>query len=202
VVLPEGTVGEIWLAGESVARGYWKREADDQEVFGARTADGRGPYLRTGDLGVLSDGELYVTGRRKELLIFQGRNLYPQDIEQSVQSLLPALARNSGAVFMVEATGRDVAVVVQEVRPGGMSAVDLEALTQTVQWGVSREFDIPVGGVLLARPGTVRKTTSGKIQRALMRELFLAGELKSLTELLTPEVAGLIDRKVSGLSPV
>ncbi|MFG2648283.1 fatty acyl-AMP ligase [Streptomyces sp. NPDC048436] len=202
VVLPEGSVGEIWLAGQSVARGYWKRDEDNQEVFSGRTADGRGPYLRTGDLGVLSDGELYVTGRRKELLIFQGRNLYPQDIEQSVQSFLPEVARNPGAVFTVETTGRDVAVVVQEVRPHGMGAVDLEALAQTVQWGVSREFDIPVGGVLLARPGTVRKTTSGKIQRALMRELFLAGELKALRELLTPEVAGLIDREVSGLSPV
>ncbi|MFE6159105.1 fatty acyl-AMP ligase [Streptomyces sp. NPDC056486] len=201
-VLPEGTVGEIWLSGESVARGYWKRDEVNREIFAARTADGRGPYLRTGDLGVLSEGELYVTGRRKELLIFQGRNLYPQDIEQTVQSLMPAPAQSPGAVFTVEAADRDVAVVVQELRPRGMSAIDLEALAQTVQWSVSREFDIPVGGILLARPGTVRKTTSGKIQRTLMRELFLAGELKTLHELLTPQVAALIGRKVNGLSPV
>ncbi|MEV5873043.1 fatty acyl-AMP ligase [Streptomyces sp. NPDC052101] len=195
-VLPEGRVGEIWLRGASVARGYWRREEVNQEIFGALTGDGEGPFLRTGDLGVLDDGELYVTGRRKELLIFQGRNVYPQDIEQAVQSLLPALATGPGSVFTVEADGRDVAVVLQEVRPRDVAGTDLEALVQTVQWGVSREFDVPVGGVLLVRPGTVRKTTSGKIQRALMKQLFCAGEITAVQEVLTPEVARLIGREL------
>ncbi|MET8629337.1 fatty acyl-AMP ligase [Kitasatospora sp. NPDC004669] len=198
--LSEGTVGEIWLRGESVACGYWDRDEVNREIFGAHTATGAGPFLRTGDLGALVEGELYVTGRRKEVLIFQGRNVYPQDVEQVVQGFDPLLGQGPGSVFTVEAGGRDVAVVVQEVR-GAPQGIGLESLAQSVQWGVSRAFDVPVGGVLLVRRGTVRKTTSGKIQRSLMRRLFLEGKLEAFQELLTPEVAARIGRPGAAGSP-
>ncbi|MEY9870872.1 acyl-CoA synthetase (AMP-forming)/AMP-acid ligase II [Streptacidiphilus sp. MAP12-33] len=193
--LPEGGVGEIWVRGESVARGYWNRDEVNRETFGAHTTSGAGPFLRTGDLGALLEGELYVTGRRKEVLIFQGRNVYPQDVEQVVQGFNPLLGQGPGSVFTVPVGGREVAVVVQEIRNAGPDT-DLESLAQSVQWGVSREFDVPVGGVLLAKPGTVRKTTSGKIQRSLMQKLFLDGKLEGIQEVLSPEVAARIGRPV------
>ncbi|MFF3062163.1 fatty acyl-AMP ligase [Streptomyces sp. NPDC057909] len=197
--LSEGTVGEIWLRGESVARGYWNRDEVNREIFGAHTATGTGPFLRTGDLGALLEGELYITGRRKEVLIFQGRNVYPQDVEQVVQDFDPLLAKGPGSVFTVGAGSRDVAVVVQEVR-NAPQGTDLDSLAQSVQWGVSREFDVPVGGVLLVPSGTVRKTTSGKIQRSLMQQLFLDGKLEAIQELLSPEVAARIGRSVAASS--
>ena len=193
-VLADGQVGEIWLRGASVAVGYWQREDATEEIFHAVTADGESGFLRTGDLGTVFDRELFVTGRCKELLIFQGRNVYPQDVEQVVQGFAPVLGQGPGVVFTVPAEDREVAVVVQEIRPGAVAGLDLEALAASVQWGVSREFDIPVGAVLLAKPGTVRKTTSGKLQRSLMRKLFLDGEVHGIEEVLSAEVSKLIGR--------
>ncbi|MFC3575157.1 fatty acyl-AMP ligase [Streptomyces yaanensis] len=192
---PEGAVGEIWVKGDSVASGYWKRPLTNTEIFDAHITDGKGGedgggWLRTGDLGALEAGELYVTGRLKELIIFAGRNLYPQDVERAVQSTDKALGIGSGAVFTVE-TDREHVVVVQEVR---MSAVgtDLREVATRIQRMLGQELNIPAGNVILVRPGTVRKTTSGKIQRTLMRKLFLQGALTPLYEVLEPAVREIV----------
>ncbi|MFF8993463.1 fatty acyl-AMP ligase [Streptomyces sp. NPDC014983] len=191
---PEGHVGEIWLKGDSVARGYWKRPETNKEIFDAAVRDGTGAdgggWLRTGDLGVLKDGELYVTGRLKEVVILAGRNLYPQDVERAVQSVDPAFGTGAGAVFAVD-TDHEQLVAVQEVRPGAVST-DLPTLASAVQRLISAEFAVPAGNVVLVRPGTVRKTTSGKIQRTLMRRLFLEGGITALHEVLDPAVRDLI----------
>ncbi|MFC4497394.1 fatty acyl-AMP ligase [Streptomyces ovatisporus] len=197
---PRGSVGEIWLKGESVATGYWKSPETNKEIFdaviegassGGNGQDGGG-WLRTGDLGALDDGELYVTGRLKELIIFSGRNLYPQDVERVVQAGEKALNAGSGAVFSVE-SDREHLVVVQEVRASALSG-DLPSAAGEIQRRVSREFNVPAGNVVLVRPGTVRKTTSGKIQRTLMRKLFLEGALTPLHEVLEPAVRELLAR--------
>ncbi|MFJ1705663.1 fatty acyl-AMP ligase [Kitasatospora sp. NPDC088346] len=188
-VLPEGRVGEIWLRGEGIARGYWKRPLETAETFKAVTADGDEGYLRTGDLGVLRDGELFVTGRIKELLVVAGRNLYPQDIERAVQQLSSSFG--PGVVFEVE-PGRPHMVVVQEVRTAGRFDLDLAQLTMSVRQCVSREFEVRAGNVLLVRPGTVRRTTSGKLERGTMRRLFLSGRLKALHQVVEPAVAELV----------
>ncbi|GGJ22744.1 fatty acyl-AMP ligase [Streptomyces brasiliensis] len=192
---PEGHVGEIWLKGDSVASGYWKRPQTNKEIFDAAISDGAGGcddggWLRTGDMGVLKDGELYVTGRLKEMVILAGRNLYPQDVERAVQSLDPAFGTGAGAVFAVD-TDREHLVAVQEIRPGSVST-DLPTLASGVQRFISKEFTVPAGNVLLVRPGTIRKTTSGKIQRTLMRKLFLEGRITALHEVLEPAVRDLI----------
>ncbi|WP_367045438.1 fatty acyl-AMP ligase [Streptomyces sp. Je 1-332] len=192
---PEGSVGEIWAKGDSVASGYWKRPLTNKEIFDAAISDGKGGHdeggwLRTGDLGVLEDGQLYVTGRLKELVIVAGRNLYPTDIERAVQSTDKALGTGSGAVFAVE-TDREHLVVVQEVRTSSVST-DLRTLATGVQALIGRELNIPAGNVLLVRPGTIRKTTSGKIQRTLMRQLFLKGQITPLYEVLEPGVRSLV----------
>ncbi|MFF4349264.1 fatty acyl-AMP ligase [Streptomyces sp. NPDC001530] len=194
-VLPGGQVGEIWLRGPSVAAGYYNRRELTAETFQAVTADGRAGYFRTGDLGALLDEELYVTGRIKEMLIQHGRNLYPQDIEQAVQESGDAFRRGGGAVFSVtdEANDRAHVVVVQELRARATSDEEaLARLAASVQALLSRQFQLPAVSVVLVRPGAIRKTTSGKTQRTLMRRHFLDGGLPVLHQRLQPAVAALL----------
>ncbi|WP_326700508.1 fatty acyl-AMP ligase [Streptomyces sp. NBC_01754] len=202
---PAGSVGEIWVKGDSVAVGYWRRPTTNKEIFDAGIAGGRDEdahgWLRTGDLGAFHDGQLYVTGRLKELVIFAGRNLYPQDVERAVQSSDKALGIGSGAVFTVE-TDREHLVILQEVRVSAVNT-DLRSVAAGAQQLIGKDFSIPAGNVVLVRPGTIRKTTSGKIQRTLMRKLFLEGAITPLYEVLEPAVRGIVaDASGSLLEPV
>src|SRR5206468_4200776 len=111
-----GSVGEIWVAGPSVAEGYWNRPEETERTFRARRADtGEGPFLRTGDLGFFDDGQLYVTGRLKDVIVIRGRNYYPQDIEAALQAVHDALRPEGGAAFEVGPDGEARLVVVQEL---------------------------------------------------------------------------------------
>ncbi|MHC0432326.1 fatty acyl-AMP ligase [Streptomyces sp. O3] len=187
-VLPDGRVGEIWVGGPGVSPGYWRDRAASAEQFGAATADGTGGLLRTGDLGALDGGRLYVTGRLKDMIVVAGRNLYPQDLERTVQSV--SMLFGAGTAFSVPGE-RERVVVVQELRTYQQYNHDLEELAQGVRERLTEEFDMSVAGVLLVRPGTVRRTSSGKVERAAMRKLFLGGGLRPLyqyldDDLLTP----------------
>ncbi|MCI0383418.1 fatty acyl-AMP ligase [Streptomyces sp. CNQ085] len=188
-VLPEGRIGEIWLRGPGVARGYWGRPAETAPAFDGHTADGDGGHLRTGDLGTLVGGELYVTGRLKDMIVVAGRNLYPQDLERTVQRVSSLFG--AATAFAVPGE-RDRIVVVQELRARGRYDIDLAALTAAVGNRLTEEFEVRPGGVLLVRPGTVRRTTSGKVERAAMRGLFLRGELRPLHQDILPEVRELM----------
>ncbi|WP_406379454.1 fatty acyl-AMP ligase [Streptomyces sp. NBC_01618] len=190
-VLPEGCIGEIWIRGEGVSRGYWKRPHETAEVFQARTATvGEGGFFRTGDRGFLDEnGELYVTGRRKDVMIVSGRNVYPQDVERCVQKV--SVLFGSAAAFSVEAE-RDHVVIVQEVRTGRGYDAELPALAAAIQSCVAEEFEVSADTVLLVRPGTVRRTTSGKLQRSVMRNLFLTGGIQPLHGVIAPAVQGLV----------
>ncbi|MBC9727068.1 fatty acyl-AMP ligase [Streptomyces sp. TRM68367] len=188
-VLPAGRVGEIWLRGASVARGYWRNETATRETFAARTADGDAGYLRTGDLGTVRDGEVFVTGRLKETLILHGRNLYPQDIEHHLRARHGELGA-VGAVFTAPlsagpdgAEDAEEALVITHEVTGRPGEATLRALASDMRRSVVEEFGVRVSEVLLLRRGQVRRTTSGKIQRAEMRRLRLSGELR-------PEYAG------------
>ncbi|MEU7425649.1 fatty acyl-AMP ligase [Streptomyces sp. NPDC048362] len=184
--LPAGTVGEIWLRGDSVAQGYWKRPEESEETFRATLSDGRTGFLRTGDLGVLADGRLHVTGRLKELIILNGRNLYPQDVEWVVREAAAALRPGAAAAFSVDLAGREQLVVVQEARADLADTARVNALVRRVQEAVGAECNVPLANLLLVRPGTVPRTTSGKVRRAETRRLFLAGELASAHRVLEP----------------
>ncbi|HSK77422.1 MAG TPA: AMP-binding protein, partial [Thermoanaerobaculia bacterium] len=176
---PPGRVGEIWIAGESVARGYWKRDEATERDFnafllGARDG-GEGPYLRTGDLGFLRDGELFVTGRLKDLIIIRGRNHYPQDIELTAERSHPDLRPGNGAAFSVEVGGEERLVLVHEVERRRREG--LVEVAEAVRRAVAEEHEVQVHEVVLLRVGTLPKTSSGKVQRRLCRELYLADEL-------------------------
>lgn len=182
-----GQIGEIWLRGGSIARGYWNRPDVTAEVFGAYTADGDGPFLRTGDLGAVVDGEVYITGRLKDVLIVHGRNIYPQDIEYFVRELHPALGAGVGVAFEVSGD-RPHIVIVQEVKSALLDGIAPAELAARVKVAVAKSFDVPAPSVVLANRGTVRRTTSGKVQRRLMRSLFLDDLLPALHEDVSPSI--------------
>ncbi|MFE0254768.1 fatty acyl-AMP ligase [Streptomyces sp. NPDC059010] len=181
--LPDGHIGEIWLDGPCVTAGYWENEDATDATFRAYASDGRGPFLRTGDLGGLLDGDLYITGRRKDVLVLHGRNLHPADIEYELRSQHEELEGLHGAAFMVgHDDGVDTApaiVAVHEIR-AHWGAERLGQIAVDMKQTVAREFGVPVAAVALVRPGGVRRTTSGKVQRSAMRALYLAGELDTL----------------------
>lgn len=176
---PYGQVGEIWVKGPSVAQGYWNRPEITALTFMATTADtAEGPFLRTGDLGVIRDGDLFVVGRLKDLIIIRGRNHYPQDIEITVQESHPSLKRDCGAAFSIPVNDEEELVVVQEVVGG--SAVDLDQVAAGISRAVAEHHEIKVHAVVLIKPGTLLKTSSGKVQRHLCRTKFLAHELDAV----------------------
>jgi amino acid adenylation domain-containing protein len=170
-------VGEIWVAGPSVGQGYWQRPEETEQIFRAYLADtGEGPFLRTGDLGFLRDGELFITGRAKDLIIIRGRNLYPQDIELTTERSHPALRSGGGAAFVVDGHPEEKLVVVQELE--FRQQPDLEEVMTAIRAAIAQEHEVQVYAVVLIKPGTIPKTSSGKIQRRATRAAFLAGHLE------------------------
>jgi len=196
-----GRVGEIWIAGPAMARGYRGARGAPDDTFGARLVDGDGPWLRSGDLGFLRDGELYITGRLKDIVIVNGRNIYPQDVEATVEEVAGFLAPNRCAVFGLEdraegqgdsngnADGHERLAIVLEAdrrlvriaRRGasdGASVAQLDALAQRIRSAVASRFGTAVELLAFVRPGTFPRTSSGKVQRARCRQLAARGELE------------------------
>jgi acyl-CoA synthetase (AMP-forming)/AMP-acid ligase II len=176
-------VGEIWVSGANVALGYWRNEAATKAAFAARI-DGEtaADWLRTGDLGFLdAAGELYITGRIKELIIIRGMNHYPQDIEDTMQRCHPALAAHGGAAFAVESgDGAERLVVVQEVERTLRRNLDTADILATIREAIVDQHEIAPHQIMLLRPGSLPKTSSGKIQRNLACRMWRQGLLQAL----------------------
>jgi acyl-CoA synthetase (AMP-forming)/AMP-acid ligase II len=173
------SVGEIWVSGSTIAQGYWGKPQETQDTFQAYLADtGAGPFLRTGDLGFIKDGELFVTGRLKEIILIRGRNNYPQDIELTVQNSHPALRPSCGAAFTIESKGEERLVVVQEVERTWLRKIDIDEVKRAIRKAVVQEYDLQVYAIALIRTGSLPKTSSGKIQRRSCRAKFLEGSLE------------------------
>jgi amino acid adenylation domain-containing protein len=171
-------IGEIWISGPNVAQGYWNKPEETAYTFQARLTDaGEGTFLRTGDLGFLQDGELFITGRIKDLIIIRGRNHYPQDIELTVEQSHPALRPSGNAAFSVEVGDEERLVVVQEVRRTHRKA-DVEKVARAIRQAITAQHELQVYAVVLIKPMSIPKTSSGKIQRNLCRKLFLENGLK------------------------
>jgi acyl-CoA synthetase (AMP-forming)/AMP-acid ligase II/acyl carrier protein len=182
--LPTGAIGEVWVRGRSVAAGYWNHPEELLQTFGGRLADGYGPFLRTGDLGAFHDGELYVTGRLKDVVIIRGRNLYPQDIERVAHQAHPAV--ELGAAFAVDRNGAEQLVVVHQVSREHRRG-DLAPVIRAIRSSIVEEHEVDPHAIVLLRPGALPLTSSGKVQRSRCREMFLSGELDSLAEWSQPD---------------
>jgi acyl-CoA synthetase (AMP-forming)/AMP-acid ligase II len=197
-------IGEIWVQGPAVSEGYWNNPEGTQQSFRQKLHDGSGSYLRTGDLGFVDDGQLYVTGRQKDLIVLRGRNVFPQDIERTTENAHPAVRPGCVAAFAVEMNQEERLVVVAEVerrsgrerrtetRPAddrrslplhpGHEAQPEEPFSvtnteDTLLTALAQEHQVDVGALVLIMPGTLPKTSSGKVQRHAARQAFLDGTL-------------------------
>ena len=171
-----GSIGEIWVAGANVAQGYWRRPEESEATFKAYVADtGKGPYLRTGDLGFVNEGELFVTGRLKDLIIIRGRNYFPHDIELTVEQSHGSLRPGGGAAFSVDVDGEERLVIAHEVD----RKHDAEVIG-AIRQAVSEEHELQVYAIVLLKPGSLPKTSSGKIQRHACKARFVQDEFEPL----------------------
>ncbi|MBB2487981.1 AMP-binding protein [Mitsuaria sp. WAJ17] len=174
-------VGEIWVRGGSVGAGYFGLPDLSEQTFGARPAAAsaaEGGYLRTGDLGAVIDGRLYITGRVKDLLIIRGRNIYPQDVEDCVQDAVPELKRGAGAAVSVLIDKEEKLVVVQEIGRSQRRSLQLDETLRAMVQAIGEDFGLTPHQVVLVEPATIEKTSSGKIARALCRKAWLQGQLR------------------------
>ncbi|MCI0389698.1 MAG: AMP-binding protein [Acidobacteria bacterium] len=175
----EGRTGEIWVSSAAVAQGYWGRPDLTDETFRARLSDANeGPYLRTGDLGVIFQGDLYVTGRIKDLIIIRGRNHYPQDIELTAETSHPALRPGCSAAFAVTGGETERLVIVAELNREGRNRVDVNEVVESIRQAILGEHEIDISDIVLIRPGSLPKTSSGKVQRGAIRSAFLGESLE------------------------
>jgi acyl-CoA synthetase (AMP-forming)/AMP-acid ligase II len=179
-VCPEKRVGEVWISGPSVSSGYWNRPDETFKTFGAYCADtGAGPFSRTGDLGFFHQGELFITGRLKDIVIINGRNLYPHDLEITAQASHPGLQPGSGAIFSVEYDGQERLVIAQEVQREALRT-DPQQMVSAIRQAVVRDFDVQAYAIALLKPGQVPKTSSGKIRRALCKSALMSRSLETV----------------------
>jgi acyl-CoA synthetase (AMP-forming)/AMP-acid ligase II len=170
-VVPEKEIGEVWLRGESVGQGYWNKPELTEAVFRARRHDGEGPYLRTGDLGYQLNGQLYLTGRLKDLLIIRGVNHHPEDLEHSAVQAAPEILPQGVAAISVEREGGEVLVLLAESRKSSEAA----SIESAVRAALAEVHGLQLEALVLLRPGRLPRTSSGKIQRNLCHELLPTG---------------------------
>ena len=180
-----GQVGEVWVRGPGVAPGYWGDPDRSAEIFGvsmagAPAAGAQPGYLRTGDLGMLVDGELYLAGRLKEMLIVRGQNYYPQDIERTVHEAHAALAGREVIAFAHAGEDGERLVLICEVDRQSARSQNLEELLEVLRMAVAKSLGLPLIAIWLVRRGELPRTTSGKLQRTLCRELWFTGQMKPL----------------------
>ncbi len=175
VLMSDGLIGEIWLQGPSKARGYWNRPDETRDAFEAYLATGVGPFVRTGDLGFVEKEYVFVTGRRDELVLLDGRQYFPHDLEETVQESHEALRRHAGAVFTIPSRQGEQLVTIQE--PERRNISDYSTVVESICQSVRMQHGLRVHAIVIVKPSTIPRITSGKIQRLLCREQFLAGKV-------------------------
>ena len=184
-----GQVGEVWVAGPTVAAGYWRQPEATQETFHARLAESdEGPFLATGDLGLLDQGELFITGRLKDMFIVRGQNIYPQDIEWALADCHPAIEGHLTAAFGALVENDEQVVIAQEVDPRRWSEATWEEVIAAIRRRIAEQFELPLQAVVLLRRGDLPKTSSGKLQRHACREAYLAGAWQPVASWRRPEL--------------
>ncbi|MDA1050828.1 MAG: AMP-binding protein [Planctomycetota bacterium] len=182
-------VGEIWTSGPSVARGYWNRPELTEEMFGGElSGSDRGPYLRTGDLGFIHEGHLYVTGRLKDVIVIRGQNHYSQDIERTAEGCSESLRSSAGAAFSVRVNNEERLVLVHEVERG-QSDIDTDVVVAEIASELNKNHELVPYAIVLVRPHSIPRTTSGKIKRTACRDDFQQNELKVVAKWLSTDIA-------------
>lgn len=194
--LKEGLVGEIWFSGPSVAKGYLGRQVLTDEIFGARLDDSDKKYLKTGDLGFIYDGQLYVSGRIKDVMIVNGLNYYPQDVERTAVDACEELRDGYSAAFSYEAKGKECVVLIAEIQAKHRKKLDKDAdfrkeITTKIKEAIFFEHEIHLADLRIVPPNSIPMTSSGKIQRRQCKDLFLQGKFTSVSDKKVMPEAGL-----------
>ena len=180
---PPDEIGEIWVTGSGIGKGYFQQEQQTKETFAAKlNSDPTHSWLRTGDLGFMREGELYITGRLKEVMIFMGRYCYPQHVEQTLQQAHSALKPNAGAAFSLDIAGAERLIVVQEVTRQALRTLNVEEIVTAICQAVGKEHEVETYGICLIKPASIPKTSSGKIQRRRCAQLYQQGELNTVAQ--------------------
>ena len=174
-VTKENQVGEIWIHGDSVARGYWNKSEEINQCFNSQVTGSTKTYYRTGDLGIFKNGELYIAGRIKDLVIISGKNYFPQDIEHIVSQVDPHIISSSVAAFGISSVGAEELIIVAEIENNG--TIEWDSIIKTIRKQVFEEFDIVPTQIVFVRKGTLPKTSSGKIQRYACKNAYLNNTL-------------------------
>lgn len=188
--LEDNLIGEVWCTGPSIASGYWNNAHATQAMFRAITPSGKGPFLRTGDLGFLRNGELYITGRIKEMMIIRGKNYYPHDIETTVAEVFERIGLDvQVAVFSDDGALPEpglMAYIELPRKAGAMDEAELQPLLRTVRQAVSEIHGVPLKDMLVVKHGAIPRTSSGKIQRTLCADLYRSGNLLAKDKVVYP----------------
>ncbi len=177
-------IGEIHVQGDSVSSGYWNNPTLTEENFHVFLDGVR--YFKTGDLGFFHEKEFFITGRQKELMIFDGKNVYPQDIEAQLQSVAPDFAKARCVAFSVDRLNKEKLVIVQEVRTPSVQPIDIDQLFSRYQTAIVEHVGVGIDTLVLVKKSSIPKTSSGKLQRKLCKELFLRGDLKEFHRKVNP----------------
>ncbi len=193
--LPE-QVGEIWFSSTGLGKGYWQQPELTEQTFQAHLETGEGPFLRTGDLGFILNGDLFITGRLHDVLVFWGLNHYPHHIEQTVSVCHPGFSPDCAA-FSIPVNGQERLVIAQEVQRSHRRSLKAKDVAHTIHWVAFEEHFVDVHAIALINPGGLPKTPSGKIQRSACRQQFIDGTLKVIDEWRSPpkmptEIPGLM----------
>ena len=180
-----GGVGEVWVSGPSIAQGYWQRSEETEHTFRAYLADeanaGEGPFLRTGDLGFIHHGELFITGRLKDLIIIRGSNHYPQDLERTAEQSHPALRPGCGAAFSVDVDGEERLVIISEIERQYLRGA-IDEIAGNIRQAIAEQHELQLYAAVLIKPGSMLKTSSGKVQRGACRVSYLMKRLDAVYE--------------------
>jgi acyl-CoA synthetase (AMP-forming)/AMP-acid ligase II len=182
---PPDLIGEIWFSSAGFGKGYWQQPDLTAQNFQAHLETGEGPFLRTGDLGFMLDGHLFITGRLHDVLVFWGLNHYPHHIEHTVSACHPGFSPDCAA-FSIPVEGQERLVIAQEVQRSYRRSLKAKDVAHTVHWVAFEEHFVDVHALALINPGGLPKTPSGKIQRRICRQQFLNGTLKVIDEWRSP----------------
>lgn len=170
--------GEVWLRSGSVSKGYFRKSIETQESFHAKTSENEGPYYRTGDLGFVCDGELYISGRINDLIIVNGKNHYPQDIERTIRESVESIAADGIGVVPDDLYSSKGVFVIAEVQRKYLRKINVDEVLQDITSIVFKQHQLKVSGIALINPVTIPKTTSGKVKRKACRQAYVAQSLK------------------------
>ena len=197
--LPECNIGEIWARGESIAKGYWNNKEETNKNFNLSTYDNNeDSYFKTGDLGFLYDNELYICGRKKDLIIIRGKNYYPQDLELSTYTAHEALVSMGAAAFSIEYDGLEKLIIIQEIKRTYLRKYNSEEIFKAIRESITLEHELQVHDIVLLKPGQLLKTSSGKIQRYKNKKSYLENSFPSLCQYLDVE---LLEKKSRYVAP-